>query len=270
MLKHFATAALATLVSLSAIPCGAETSINAAGSTALLPLVKEAATQYQRLHPDVKINVSGGGSRVGITQAASRSVEIGDSDIIAPGGSGLVDHRVAVVGFAIIAHPAVGTDHLNAKQIRDIFAGRVSNWKQVGGADQNIVVINRPRSSGTRAVFTQTIMGASKINEAGLTEDSSGTVLTTVKGTPGAISYVAFSYVRGIDVMQIRVNRVAPTDENVRSGKYPIWSYEHMYTNGRANREVESFIAFVAGNRRLVSQLGYVPMSDMRVTENNR
>lgn len=270
MLKHFAIAVFATLVSLSAIPCGADTSISAAGSTALLPLVKEAATEYQQQHADVKINVSGGGSRVGLTQSASRSIDIGDSDIIAPGSMNLVDHRVAVVGFAIIAHPAVGTDHLSAKQIRDIFAGRVTNWKQVGGTDQNIVVINRPRSSGTRAVFTQTIMGMSKINESGLTEDSSGTVLTTVKSTPGAISYVAFSYVRDAAVTKLKVNGVSPTDENVRSGRYPIWSYEHMYTRGRGNREVESFIAFTTGNRQLIAKLGYISINDMRVRENNR
>lgn len=270
MLKHFAIIAFAMLVSISAIPGRAATSVSAAGSTALLPLVKEAATEYQQQHADVKINVSGGGSRVGLTQAASRSIDIGNSDIIAPGSMDLVDHRVAVVGFAIIAHPEVGTDRLSAKQIRDIFAGRVRNWKQVGGADQNIVVINRPRSSGTRAVFTQTIMGMSKINESGLTEDSSGTVLTTVKSTPGAISYIAFSYVRDAGVTKIKVNGVPPTDENVRSGKYPIWSYEHMYTRGRANREAESFIAFIAGNRQLISKLGYISVSDMRVKENNR
>jgi phosphate transport system substrate-binding protein len=133
-----------------------------------------------------------------------------------------------------------------------------------------MVVINRPRSSGTRAVFTQTIMGTSKISESGLTEDSSGTVVTTVKGTPGAISYVAFSYVSGAPVTKIKINGIAPTDENVRSGKYPIWSYEHMYTRDRTNREAEAFIAFISTNRQLVKKLGYIPVSEMRVSENNR
>src|SRR5947209_12525006 len=187
-------AALAALVLGSAViagaaPASADTTITIAGSTALLPLVKDAAGAYQDAHKDVKISVSGGGSGTGINQVAAKAVDIGDSDIAAPQHPELHDSRVAVVGFALITHPGVNVKNLSKQQIRDIFSGKVANWKEVGGADQKIVVVNRPRSSGTRAVFSKTVMGGVPINESGLTEDATGTVVSVVKQTPGAVSY---------------------------------------------------------------------------------
>jgi len=262
-----ATALLAALI--APLSVSADTNLTVAGSTALLPLVKESAQGYQSKHSDVKISVSGGGSYVGISQAMSKSVDIGDSDVIAPGNSGLRDHKVAVVGFGIILNPANGVTALSRKQIRDIFSGRVTNWRDVGGKDLAITVINRPRSSGTRAVFTATLMGASKVAE-GQVEDSSGQVVTTVASLPGAVSYVAFAYTRGKNVTIVKIDRVAPTDDNVRVGKYPFWSYEHMFTHAGSPREADDFIGYVAHNKDVIDKLGYIVVSTMKVSENNR
>jgi len=252
------------------IAASADTNITAAGSTALLPLVKQSAADYQNAHPDVKIAVSGGGSFVGITQAQSGNVDMGDSDVIAPGNSGLVDHKVAVVGFGIIVNPSAGVKNLSAKQVRDIFAGRVSNWKDVGGADQQIVVINRPRTSGTRFVFNAAIMGVSKIADGTQIVDSSGQVVSTVAETPGTISYVALGYARGKAVTLLSVNGIEPSDDNIRSGKYPIWSYEHIFTKGKASPQVQDFINYIMRNTDALGKLGYLPVSVMRVSEANR
>jgi len=150
----------------------ADTSISAAGSTALQPLVQAAADAYQQAHSDIKISVTGGGSRTGLSLVASKSVDLGDSDILAPAGSdALVDHKVAVVGFAVIVNPQSGVTGLSKKQIQDIFALKVKNWKDVGGKDQVITVINRPASSGTRAVFAKTLLGGATIPPS-LTEDA--------------------------------------------------------------------------------------------------
>lgn len=248
----------------------ADTSITAVGSTALLPLVKQSATDYSTAHPDVKISVSGGGSYVGIAQASSGAVDMGDSDVVAPGNAGLVDHKVAVVGFAVASNPANGVDNLTAKQIRDVFSGRITNWKEVGGKDQQIVVINRPRTSGTRAVFNATVMGVSKLTESGLTEDSSGAVTTMVSTTPGAVTYVALAYTKNKPVTVIKVNGVAPAEESIETGKYPIWSYEHIFTKGQAKPEVEAFINYIASNKDVLTKLGYIPVADMKVKETNR
>jgi phosphate transport system substrate-binding protein len=254
----------------TSVPAFADTTITIAGSTALLPLVKDAANAYQQAHPDVKISVTGGGSGSGIAQVAGRAVQIGDSDILAPAHPELHDNRVAVVGFAVIAHPGVGLKNLSKKQIQDIFSGKVANWKDVGGADQKIVVVNRPRSSGTRAVFVKTLMGGVAINESGLTEDATGTVIGVVKQTPGAISYAAFSGTRGAGLPELSVDGVAPTDDNIINGKYPVWSYEHMFTLGPPTGEISRFIAFVQSNSELVRRDGFILIRDMKVKETDR
>lgn len=263
--------ALAAAAALS-LPLGAlaDSQLTAVGSTALLPLIKESATEYQAQHSDVRIAVSGGGSFVGIAQAAAGQADLGDSDVVAPGGNGLVDHKVVVVGFGIAVNPSSGVTNLNPRQIRDIFSGRITNWKQVGGHDQSIVVINRPRSSGTRAVFNKTIMGLSKISESGLTEDSSGTVITTVASTPGTITYVALGYTQNKPVTVVRINNVAANEQNIRNGRYPIWSYEHIFTKGPAKGASADFIRFVENNRNAIAKLGFIQISSMKVHENNR
>ncbi len=270
--RNAALAALLAGVSVAAtsVPAFADTTITIAGSTALLPLVKDAAIAYQQAHPDVKISVSGGGSGSGIAQVAGKAVQIGDSDITAPAHPELHDNRVAVVGFAVVVHPGVGVKNLTKKQLQDIFAGKVANWKELGGGDQKLVVINRPRSSGTRAVFAKTVMGGVPINESSLTEDATGTVVRVVKQTPGAISYAAFSGTRGADLTELSVDGVEPTDDNVMHGRYAIWSYEHMFTFGPPTGEISRFIAFVQSNSELVKKDGFILIRDMKVTETDR
>jgi phosphate transport system substrate-binding protein len=257
----------------------ADSSLTAAGSTALLPLVKASAEAYQDKHPDVKISVTGGGSRVGITQVAAKAVDLGDSDILAKGYPDLVDHRVAVIGFSVLTHPGINVKNVTKRQLQDIFAGKITNWKEVGGADVKIVIINRPRSSGTRAVFTQTIMGNTPVNESGLTEDATGTVITAVRTTPGAVSYAAFSGTKRFEngryetvegISELAIDGVAPTEENVENGKYPIWSYEHIYTNGVASKDASRFLAFISSNSAIIHQLGYILTRDMKVSESDR
>ena len=272
MKRNAALAALLlgfSVVATSA-PAFADTSITIAGSTALLPLAKDAAAAYQGQHPDVKISVSGGGSGTGINQVAAKAVDIGDSDILAPTHPELHDNRVAVIGFAVVTHPGVSVKNLTKAQIQDIFSGKATNWSQVGGPDQKIVVINRPRSSGTRAVFTKALMGKVPINESGLTEDATGTVVSVVKQTPGAISYAAFSGTKGAGLNELSIDSVAPTDDNIVVGKYPVWSYEHMFTVGPQTGDISRFIAFVQSSSDLVRKNNFILIRDMKVKETDR
>ena len=134
-------------------------SITAAGSSALLPLVEQAAAQFMSKDPNAKINVQAGGSGAGLTMISQGSVNIGNSDLFASEKlnanqtADLVDHKVCVVGFATVVNPKVGINNLTKQQLKDIFTGKVTNWKDVGGPDQKIATINRPTSSGTRATF---------------------------------------------------------------------------------------------------------------------
>jgi len=218
----------------------------------------------------VKISVSGGGSGTGINQVAAKAIDIGDSDIEAPTHPELTDNRVAVIGFAIVTNPSVTVKNVTKKQLQDIFSGAVTNWKQIGGEDQKIVVINRPRSSGTRAVFTKTIMGTVPVSETGLTEDATGTVVSVVKTTPGAISYAAFSGTHGQGINELSIEGVAPTDDNIIDGKYPVWSYEHMFTVGPATGEAAKFIDFIKDRSDLLAKNGFIKISAMKVKETNR
>jgi len=244
---------------------GSGGAITIAGSTALLPLVKQAAADYQSKNATAKISVSGGGSRVGITQAAQKGVDIGDSDIAAPDQPSLVDHQVAVVTFGVVVNPKSNVKNLTKAQVKDIFSGKTTNFKQIGGADQAITVINRPRSSGTRAVFVQKLMAGGQPTESGLTQDSSGTVATMVAQTPGAISYVAMSYIKPGQQTAVSIDGVPPTEPNVTTGKYPFWSYEHMLTNGAPRKEVADFIDYVTKDTALLKQLGFTPVGSMKV-----
>jgi phosphate transport system substrate-binding protein len=236
-----------------------------AGSTALLPLVKQAAVDYETKHPNVKISVSGGGSMTGITQASQKGVDIGDSDIPAANQPELVDHRVAVVYFGVVVNPATNVKNLTTAQIRRIFTGKLTNWKQAGGADQQITIINRPPSSGTRAVFVQKILGGTQPIQSGLTQDSSGTVAAMVAQTPGAASYLAMGYVHPGQQTAVSIDGIAPTPANVQSGKYPYWSYEHMLTNGQPSAAVAAFINYVASDSALLNAVHFIPVSAMKV-----
>ena len=249
----------------SAAPgAGQGSSITIAGSTALLPLVKQASQDYQSKNSQAKVSVSGGGSRVGITQAAQKGVDIGDSDIPAPDQPALVDHQVAVVQFDVVVNPASGVKKLTSAQVQQIFSGKTTNFKDVGGKDQAITIINRPRSSGTRAVFVQKFMSGQQPIEGGATQDSSGTVASIVGQTPGAISYLAHSYVKGGQIVALSIDGVDATPDNVKSGKYKFWSYEHMFTDGPPRPEVNAFINFVKTDTSAIDALGFIPVGDMK------
>jgi phosphate transport system substrate-binding protein len=267
---HFAAVLLgATLLAPTAI--FADTNITIAGSTALQPLAQAAADAYQQAHPDVKISVTGGGSGQGIAQAASKGVDIGDSDILAPTHPELTDNKVAVVGFSVIVNPASGVTGLTKEQIQSIFSGKVTNWKDVGGKDEPITVINRPAGSGTRAVFLKTLMGSATLAQDSLVEDATGTVVQKVIQTAGAVSYASFSGTHNkTGLTEVSINGAQPNDADVIAGKYPFWSYEHMFTNGPATGEVAKFIDFTKSNGALFKKLNFILISDMKVSETNR
>ncbi len=263
----FAAFALCLVAALCACAAGRnQVSITIAGSTALLPLVKQAAIDYQTQHPNVKISVSGGGSMTGIAQAAQKGVDIGDSDVVPLNESGLMVHKIAVATFGVVVNPAAGVTNLTMRQIRDVFSGKIVNWRQVGGSNQSITIVNRPRSSGTRAVFVEKIMKGAQPSESGLTQDSSGTVAAMVAQTPGAASYLAMSYLKpGQDAVSI--DGVAATRANVENGRYAFWSYELMLTNGRPSTAAAHFIDFVRTDEELLSELGFIPVSRMKNPE---
>ncbi|WP_435891505.1 phosphate ABC transporter substrate-binding protein PstS family protein [Lacticaseibacillus salsurivasis] len=264
---------------LALVGCGKQSnsqSITAVGSSALQPLVEAAAEQYQSDHLGVFINVQGGGSGTGLSQIQEGAVEIGNSDLFAEEKTGinakkLVDHRVAVVGITPIVNKAVGVSDLTVVQLRRLFTGEITNWKQVGGKDLPVVVVNRAQGSGTRATFEKWVLG-DRQPMAAQEQDSTGMVRSIVASTPGAVSYVAFSYVDKT-VRPLALSGVKPTDQNVTTGAWPIWSYEHMYTKGAPTGLTKKFLAYIQSTtmqQKLVSKMGYIPMTAMKVERDYR
>lgn len=241
--------------------------VNAAGSSALLPLAQAAAESFMKDNPDCVINTNGGGSGEGLKQVAEGSVDIGNSDVFAKEkldeetAKTLVDHEVAVVTMAPIVNSDLGVTNLTTDQLISVFTGKTTNWKEVGGPDEDIVLVTRPSSSGTRATFKQyALNGEEEASNQALETDDSGTLVQTVKDNKAAIGYVALSYLtdaKGVTAVSIDGNE--PTLENTYNGTYKVWSYEHMYTKGEAKGAVKAYIDYISGKDFAdeVEKMGY-------------
>ncbi|SDQ41047.1 phosphate ABC transporter substrate-binding protein PstS family protein [Carnobacterium viridans] len=253
-------------------PVVEEESITAVGSSALQPLVEAAGEQFSTENVGKFINVQGGGSGTGLSQIAANAVDIGNSDIFAEEKDGidaskLVDHRVAVVGITPIVTPGTGVSDISIQELQDIFTGKITNWSELGGKDLPITVLNRAAGSGTRATFEQWVLEEGQNSIITQEQESSGTVRQIVASTPGTISYVAFSYVNE-DVESLSIDGVEPTDENVKTNEWLIWSYEHMYTNGEPTGLTKEFLDYILSDdiqSTLIGALGYIPTSQMEV-----
>lgn len=249
-------------------------SITIVGSTALQPLVEEASEQYCSTHKNTFINVQGGGTGTGLSQIQEGAVDIGDSDLFVEDKKGidarqLIDHKVAVVGITPVVNKDVGVDNISMRDLAKVFTGEITNWRQLGGKNVPVVLINRAAGSGTRSTFEQVVLKNKQPKQA-QEQDSSGMVRQIVAATPGAISYMAFSYVNHT-VKVLKINGVQPNDENVETNQWPLWSYEHMYTQKHPNQLTKAFINYMLSDhvqQKLVKQLGYIPMSQMKVQKN--
>lgn len=245
------------------------------GSSALLPMMQEAARQFQLANPGVQMTVTGGGSGAGRSQVCSGKIDIGDSDVrLSPKEKNdfkcgdAVETPVAVQAFAPVANqqgPGKITS-LNRKQLVDIFTGKVTNWKQVGGDDQEVVLINRAKGSGTRSVMARYLFdGADKFATGASEEDNSATVLQTVSQTPGAVSYLGFAYLGDPNILTFAIDGVTANREDIIANKWPIVGVGYAITKGQPNPVATAFLSFVisAGfqNSTAFSKLGFVPVN---------
>ncbi|MFS0655305.1 phosphate ABC transporter substrate-binding protein [Bacillus sp. 179-C3.3 HS] len=251
---------------------GASGSITISGSSAMQPLVLAAAEKFMDENPKADIQVQAGGSGTGLSQVSEGSVQIGNSDVFAEEKDGidakvLKDHKVAVVGMAAAVNPEVGVKDVTKDELKEIFTGKIKNWKELGGKDQKITLVNRPDSSGTRATFVKYALDGETPAE-GITEDSSNTVKKLIAETPGAVGYLAFSYLTDDKITPLSIDGVEPEESNVQSGKYTIWAYEHSYTKGDPDGLTKQFLDYLMSDevqKEVVKDQGYISVTDMKV-----
>lgn len=243
--------------------------ISASGSTALLPLLKPAQEEFQNQHAKVTVNVAGGGSFTGMNQVAEGSVDIGNSDVSLPDeykDKGLVDHKVVVEPFVFIVDKANKVDNLTKQQAVDILTGKITNWSQVGGADQKITLIHRAKSSGSRATISEVVLKGAAFTDDAIIQDSNGAVRAAIATTPGAIGYVDAPYADE-SVKVLKFDGVEFSAQNIIDGKYPIYGYGHMYTKGEPTGAVKEFIDYIMSDEfqnSQVEKLGFIPVSKMK------
>ncbi len=244
----------------SGVNCVAGTIITS-GSTALQPLIQDAATAYMGHCPGATITVNGGGSGTGLSQVAQGYVQIGESDVLAntklatPDADKLVDHVVCRQGWIVVTNKDVtGVTNLTTQQNIDIWTGKDTNWSQVGGPNLPIVLIFRPQSSGTRAVFRNIVLGGLNESTSGgqtLTEDSNGAVTTAIAKTDGSVSVIGFAYYNAPANKPIlnglQLDGADATIANVGSGTYKLAADGNLYTLGEATGLTAAFLQFMMG-----------------------
>lgn len=245
-------------------------SIKVTGSTTVLPIAQLAADAYMETHSNADIQVTGGGSSVGVQAAGEKTADIGMSsrDIKSDELTkypNLVITTIGKDGLALIVNPANSITSLTPAQIKGIYAGNYTNWNQVGGPDMPIVVVGRDSASGTREFFFEKVMNKGNFTSTQLEKNSNGAVQQTIAQTPGAIGYVGLGFIDNkIKAVNIDTNGVTvePTIANVLSGAYPFSRSLYMITNGQPTGLAKAYLDYIRspeGQNILVKE-GFVPL----------
>jgi len=240
------------------------------GSTTVLPVMQKIAEIYMDENPDADLTVSGGGSGVGITALldgtadiamASRLMKDEEWELAKEKGLELKEVEIAKDGIAIVLHPSNGIDELTLKQVHDIYAGEITNWKDSGGADMEIVVVSRDTASGTFEIFNKVVLQKDPLRDDSLMQTSNATVRSAVAGAEGGIGYIGIGYITD-EVKSIKVDGVEATEEMVISGDYPIARSLFLYLEETAPEHVQEVINFVLSKQgqKIVGEAGYIPL----------
>ena len=242
---------------------GLSGTITEAGSTTVQPLAERMADAFHEIHPNVTVTIQGGGSSVGVKSAADGTVDIGGvSRELKPGEPELIKHLLCLDGIAIITDNGDTVNGLNVVEIRDIFAGEITNWSEVGGSDEEIIVVAREEGSGTRTAFEEMVMDDELVANSAILQPSNGAIRTTISITPYFIGFVSFGY-QDESVKSLAVDGVKGSVENAKDGSYPIVRPLYFLTDDKPEGIVEDFISFCLGpsGQAIVEDEGYISVN---------
>jgi len=245
------------------------------GSTTVLPIAQGTLEAYMKKNPGVQISLSGGGSGEGIkalidktTDIATSSREIKKEEIALAQTKGVkpVAHVVAKDALTPVVHPKNKVTNLSIDQLSQIYQGKITNWKEVGGEDLKIVVISRDSSSGTFESWDHFVMKKAKVTPKAQMLASNGALVTAVAKNRYAIAYLGIGYVNK-SVKPLQVNGITASIQTALSNEYPLSRELYMYTNGEPAGDVAKFIAFVksAEGQKIVAKEGFVPLVTKKV-----
>ena len=248
-------------------PTAENATVSVSGSTTVQPLAEKLAEAFMTENTGIRIDVQGGGSSVGVKAAGQGTSDIGmaSREIKESELAEFPKLNVVVIardGIAIVANADVTVSDLTVEQVRDIFSGKITNWKDLGGEDQNIIVVSREEGSGTRGAFEEMVMGEDALIAAtAILQPSNGSIRTTVSTTPYSVGYLSFGYLDET-VKKISIGGVAPTEPNAADGTYPIVRPLNMLTNGEPTGAVKAFLDFILSDagQKLVIEDGYIPV----------
>ncbi len=245
---------------------GMSGTLDIAGGTAHIPVMNAAAKDIMRAYPDVRITVAGGGSGVGVQKAGEGLAGIGNTgralsdDEVAK--YGLVSFPFAIDGVAVVVNPANPVGELSTDQVRAVFAGTVTNWKELGGADAPIVLYTRDEASGTREVFWKKLLAKGAIAASANVVASNGAMKTAVAGDQAGIGYVSIGHIDET-VKAPLLDGTAPSQDNAKSGAYKVVRKLYMNTKGEPTGLAKAFIDYVLGPEGAahISASGYIPIN---------
>jgi len=260
------------------------------GSDTMVNLALAWAEAYQKVHPDVEIAVTGGGSGTGIAALINNTVDIANAsrqikpeETAAAEENGItpVEHIVARDAIAVVVHPGNPVSELTLQQLSDIYSGKISNWKEVGGEDRPIVRLSRETNSGTHVYFLETVVRlGEKDNKTLFSADtlllpSSQGIISEVRQNPNAIGYDGLGYIPD-DLKIIGVAEqpggpfVLPSIATVNDKSYPVARDLYMYTPGEPTGAVKQYLDWFLSPeaQAIVAEQGFVPVASANPSTN--
>jgi phosphate transport system substrate-binding protein len=264
------------MVAMLGVPMVQAQKIKVKGSDTCLPLSQKEAESYMKKNKSAAITVTGGGSGVGFSSLlsnttdiaqASRSIKMDEKLKIKEAGKAYKETVIAYDALGVIVNLHNKVSKLTREQLADIFTGKITNWKQVGGADLKIIVYSRESSSGTFEFFKEHVMLKKDYTPSALLMPATGAIVQSVSQTPGAIGYVGLAYIeKTVKAIKVSYDKgktyVAPSIENAKKKTYPITRPLYYYYYTTSEKMVKPFVDYVlsAEGQRIVLAEGYVPL----------
>ena len=235
-----------------------------AGSTSLQPLVEKIGVSFHQVHPEVTLDISAGGSEIGIEAVREGTVDIGmvSRELTPAESEEVTKNQIAVDVIALAVHPSNPLKSLTLEDLHKIYTGQITNWRELGGNDQPIMVIARETSSGTRVAFDNFVLKGKTPQAPHLkTVITAGDATAAIKKDPNAIGYIGFGNIDpGVKILAI--NQFLPDQENARNGKYPLIRPLILITGPLSQPLSQDFIAFALSSQgqQIVSSGGWLPV----------